>query len=271
MRIRFCGVRGSTPAPGGEFVRVGGNTSCVAILAGGDSTPSLVLDAGTGLRAVTRLLDGAAFRGTIVLTHLHWDHWQGLPFFSAGDRDDARVRVIGPAQGEALVDVLRLSMAPPLFPIGPEGLKGAWTFESVDEGAFDVEGFNVSAGEVPHKGGRTFGLRIERDGRTMAYLPDHRPAPSGHARVAALQLAQGVDVLVHDAQFLEHERNVADEYGHSTVPDAVRFAQEAGVGELVLFHHAPNRSDDALDKLVRHVDTDGLRVTLAIEGVERTV
>ena len=96
MRIRFHGVRGSTPAPGAEFVRVGGNTSCVAVTAEGSVRPHLLLDAGTGIRAVTAELAGQPFEGTILLTHLHWDHFQGLPFFAAGDRADATVELLLP-------------------------------------------------------------------------------------------------------------------------------------------------------------------------------
>lgn len=252
-------------------MRVGGHTSCVVVSAVGDGAPRLVLDAGTGLRAVSDLLDGRAFHGTILLTHLHWDHWQGLPFFAAGDRVDARVRVLAPDHGEPLVEVLRRSMAPPHFPIGPEGLKGQWSFESIDEGPTVIEGFEVVACQVPHKGGRTFGYRITEEGRTLVYLPDHQPASDGALRTAALELAAGADVLVHDAQFLAHEAAVADEFGHCTVPAAVEFARQAGVGELVLFHHAPTRSDDAVAEIAAGLDRGGLRVTVAVQGTEQQV
>ena len=116
MRLLFCGVRGSTPAPGIEFVRVGGHTSCVALAHDGEPW-SLVLDAGTGLRRLTGELDGRAFAGTILLSHLHWDHVQGLPFFAAGDRADARVRVLIPDQdGTDPVEVLgRARWVPRIF------------------------------------------------------------------------------------------------------------------------------------------------------------
>src|SRR5580698_1638927 len=116
MRVSFCGTRGSTPAPGLEYVRFGGHTSCVAIIADGADAPSLLLDAGTGLRRVADLLGTRPFRGTILLTHLHWDHVQGLPFFASGDRDDAQVSLLLPA--EAGVDaeaLLARMMSPPFF------------------------------------------------------------------------------------------------------------------------------------------------------------
>ncbi|MDQ3218226.1 MAG: hypothetical protein M3Q18_10330, partial [Actinomycetota bacterium] len=99
MRIVLCGVRGSTPSPGPQFVRYGGNTSCVA-LSHSSEAPTLVLDGGTGLQQLAPRLNGSAFRGTILLTHLHWDHTHGLPFFSSGDRDDASVSLVMPAQGD---------------------------------------------------------------------------------------------------------------------------------------------------------------------------
>lgn len=274
MRALFCGVRGSTPSPGAEFARVGGHTSCVA-LAHGDGIPVLLLDAGTGLRRVTAALEGRAFRGTILLTHLHWDHLQGLPFFAAGDRDDAAVTLVMPEQGDP-VEVLARGMSPPHFPIGPDGLRGAWRFSSLEPGPARIEAFEVTAYEVPHKGGRTFGYRVTDGHATLAYLPDHAPhelgaGPDGHGvrHDAALECAAGVDVLVHGAQFLDTEREIARLYGHATVDYAVALAQEAGVGTLVLFHHAPGRTDDQVERIARDVAAStAVTVVAASEGLE---
>jgi len=242
------GVRGSTPAPGSDFVRYGGHTSCLAISADGSEVPTLVLDAGTGLRSLTSLLDGRAFDGSILLTHLHWDHMMGLPFFSAGDRADARVDLYVPVQdGRSGRDLLAQSFSPPAFPITPEGLHGAWSFRDLDCGQQIIEGFSVTPVEVEHKGGRTYCLRVEDEQGSLAYLPDHAPAAGMSDRLRAA--LQGVDVLVHDAQFLDHERPVAVDYGHATVQDCIRLAQELEVGTLVLFHHSPARTDDALDEI----------------------
>jgi phosphoribosyl 1,2-cyclic phosphodiesterase len=274
VQLVFCGVRGSTPAPGADFVRVGGHTSCVALTADGEDAPTLVLDAGTGLQRLTTILGDRPFRGTLLLSHLHWDHVQGIPFFRAGDRDDAEVRLVMPDQrdGRAPVDVLAGSMAPPHFPIRPEGLKGRWRFDAVDEGTHDLEGFAVTTAEVPHKGGRTFGFRIERDGRSLAYVPDHGPlslgpGPDGHGPVheAVLGLAKGADVLVHDAQFVADELAVAEAYGHATVDYCHRLAGDAGVGRLVLFHHGPTRTDDDVEALGAEAPP-GLDVVVAREG-----
>ena len=264
----MLGVRGSTPAVGADFVRYGGHTSCLAITPAGSAVPTLVLDAGTGLRSLTSLLGGAPFRGSIVLSHLHWDHMMGLPFFSAGDREGARVDLHVPAQeGRSGRDLLAQSFSPPAFPIAPEGLHGRWEFRATADGEHTVEGFTVSAVDVEHKGGRTFSLRVEDEHGSLAYLPDHAPAAGTSDRLKA-QLS-GVDVLVHDAQFLTEERSVAVDYGHATVEDAIVLARECEVGTLVLFHHSPTRTDTALDEIARRAAlvAQGLPLVVAREGV----
>ena len=263
----MLGVRGSTAAPGPDFVRYGGHTSCVAVTHDGATVPTLVLDAGTGLRNVTERLGGRAYDGSILLSHLHWDHVQGLPFFAGGDRDDARVDVYLPAQdGADGRDLLAQTLSPPAFPITPEGLRGRWRFRAWDGAAREVEGFTVRAVEVVHKGGRTFAHRVERDGASLAYLPDH--APAAGTSPALMDLLRGVDLLVHDAQFLDGERPLAVDYGHATVEDAVALAVRCGAGALLLFHHSPPRTDEALDVIATRAArlAPGLPVSVAREG-----
>ena len=264
MRLTFLGVRGSTPAPGPEYVRYGGHTACVAITPTSSEVPTLALDAGTGLRSLTAMLDGQPYRGSIVLSHLHWDHMQGLPFFTAGDREDAEVTVYMPAQdGLSGHDLLAHSMSPPTFPITPAGLRGTWSFEVIEQGDHVIEGLTVTATQVHHKGGRTFGYRISDGTVDVAYLPDHVVAGGVTGQVEAL--IRGVDVLFHDAQFVESERYYADTYGHSTVDDAVELASHLDVHTLVLFHHGPSRTDDQLDTIVSELDPP-LSVIMAREG-----
>jgi phosphoribosyl 1,2-cyclic phosphodiesterase len=257
VRVDFLGVRGSTPAPGAAFVRHGGNTSCVAITADGDPGPTLVLDAGTGLRGLGALLPDGAFRGTILLTHLHWDHTHGLPFSRAVDNDRAVVEMFLPDQGADPEHVLEGMMQPPHFPIRPSEMRGSLTIRSIEEGQHRIGAFTVLAREIPHKGGRTFGYRVSDDHSAIAYLPDHGPVALGPGddgfgplHPAALALVDGVDVLLHDGQHSAKEFPSVSTFGHSAVDYAARLAEKAGAHRLVLFHHDPSRTDDAEDDLV---------------------
>ena len=271
MRLYVCGVRGSTPAPGPEFVRYGGHTSCVALAHDGEP-PSLVIDAGTGVRRVSDLLDGQPFRGSILLGHLHWDHTQGLPFFAASDRPDARVHLYLPEQGDA-AQVLGRALSPPHFPIEPHQLRGDWSFAGLTPGQHELEGFSVLALDIPHKGGRTFGFRVSDGAGSVTYLSDHSPVTLGPGpeglgeyHEAAVRLAQGVDLLFHDAQHTAAEFDAKRSFGHSAVEYALGLAKEASVRRLVLFHHDPPRADGALEAIVAAHRDGPVPVEAATEG-----
>jgi phosphoribosyl 1,2-cyclic phosphodiesterase len=274
VRIDVLGVRGSTPAPGAAFVRYGGNTSCVAVSADRDDGPTLVLDAGTGLRGLAGLLPDGVFRGTILLSHLHWDHTHGLPFAPAIDDPRAEVRILVPAQGADPEGVLEQMMQPPHFPIRPSELRGALEFAPLEEGVHRIGAFEVLAREIPHKGGRTFGYRISDGRSSMAYLPDHGPVALGPGddgfgplHDAALELAADVDVLFHDGQYTAAEFPARSTFGHSAVDYAVTLAERAGVARLVLFHHDPARTDDAEDALVAELrQRTSIPIDAAAEG-----
>jgi phosphoribosyl 1,2-cyclic phosphodiesterase len=273
VRLHLCGVRGSTPAPGPEFARYGGHTSCVAIAHDGEA-PTLVLDAGTGLRRVTGLLGGGPFAGTILLTHLHWDHVHGLPFFGGGDRTDARVRLLLPQQPDGCSPeaVLERGMSPPHFPIRPRELRGEWTFDGIEAGSFELEGFRIEVRDVPHKGGRTLGYRVSDGRATIAYIPDHcpttfGPGPDGFGAYhpAALALVAGADVSIHDAHLLPSELAAEAAFGHAAADYGVALAEVAGARRAVLFHHKPDRTDDQLDALARRFGGARVTVTAAAE------
>lgn len=271
MQLQLHGVRGSRIVPGPGFVRYGGNTSCVSLAHDG-TAPTLVLDAGSGLTGLSNMLGDRPFDGSILLSHLHWDHVYGLPFFRAGDRPDARVDLHLPGQGDAEA-VLRQMMSPPHFPISPSGLRGAWSFHSLEPGRHEIEGFDVLAMEIPHKGGRTFGYRVRSNDATVAYMPDHGPVEWGDGddglgavHGAALELCRGADVLLHDAQHTLDEFPAVRHFGHSTIEYAVTLARRAEVRKLVLFHHDPDRVDDALDQIATSMSTLDIDVVVAREG-----
>ena len=261
MRIDLCGVRGSTPAPGRPYERYGGHTSCVALTPDGVEQPTLLLDAGTGLRAATALLGGEPYRGTILLTHLHWDHVTGLPFFAGGDREDSEVSVVLPEQpGGGALAVLSRAMSPPFFPIAPDGMRGSWSFRTIEEGESEHGGFTVLAREIPHKGGRTFGYRVSDGRAAVTYMPDHcpcalGPGPDGWGEYheAALELAADSDLVIHDAQLLTSEMPAEASMGHSCGEYAIELARRAGSRRVLFFHHRPDRTDEQLDALAeRH-------------------
>lgn len=271
MRLVLLGVRGSTPAPGPDFVRYGGHTSCVAVALDGQM-PSLILDAGTGLRNLSALLGGRPFSGAIVLGHLHWDHTQGLPFCSVVDHPEAEIDLWMPAQGDPEA-ILTRGMSPPNFPITPGELRGAWHFGGLEEGVHELGGFQVLAREIPHKGGRTFGYRVSDGRSTFAYLSDHcptafGPGPGGLGELhpAAMALAEGCDLLIHDAQYLDEELADRANFGHSAAGYPVSLAEAASVPSVLLFHHDPPRTDDAIDALVARYEDASMEVEGARQG-----
>jgi phosphoribosyl 1,2-cyclic phosphodiesterase len=251
LDVTFYGVRGSTPCPCDANARYGGNTSCVVVdVPGGDP---ILLDLGTGLRfyGFNEHCAHDPFRGTALVSHLHWDHIQGLPFFAPINCPDARLDVYGPRNGRTLEACFEEFMAPPYFPIGFRDLAGEIEFHDVDAGSFAVGPATVTVAAVPHVG-TTNGYRIDWNGVSIAYVSDHQEPVGEPARVdeAVLALADGVDVLIHDAQFTPDEFVQRPDWGHCTVGYAVEVAHQAGVGELVLFHHDPGHCDATVDGLL---------------------
>jgi phosphoribosyl 1,2-cyclic phosphodiesterase len=273
VRAYFCGTRGSTPVSGGDRVRYGGSTSCVA-LSRDDHPPTLALDAGTGLQELSKTLDGAPFQGSLLLSHLHWDHTHGMPFFRSGMLDGHRVDVYLPEQDCDPEELLARAMAPPHFPIRPMELGSGWAFHALEPGHYQIEEFSVQAAEIPHKGGRTFGYRVSHGSAAVAYLPDHSPlklgpGPEGLGEYhpAAVALATGVDLLIHDAQHTAAELPRLAFLGHSAVEYAVGLARQCNVGTVALFHHDPGRTDTEIDQLAAAHGDAGVRVVAAFDGM----
>jgi len=180
--------------------------------------------------------------------------------------------------GDDAAAVLARAMSPPHFPIGPHELRGQWSFSTLAEGRHSFEGFHVLALEIPHKGGRTLGFRVSDGSGSLAYLSDHSPAtlgpgPDGFGAYhpAAMRLAEGVDLLLHDSQYTAPEFEARRDFGHSAVEYAVGLADAAGVGQLVLFHHDPSRTDDQIDAVVAACQGGSSPVSAAAEGTVLTL
>lgn len=251
MDLTFFGVRGSCPCAGEEYGRVGGNTSCTLVSVDGE--PPLVLDLGSGLRALgDRLLrDGPVLRAHALLTHLHFDHLLGLPFFAPLHEPGAKLTIFGPMQDEGrLRDALACAMKPPFFPVTMVDFGGEIDICELGDEEVRIGGISVRAARVPHPGS-TLGFRVTADGTSVVYVPDHQAPPDRRSVPDAVRaLCDGADVLVHDAQYTDAEFDAKPDWGHSTAAYAVRVAVESGVRRLVLFHHDPSHTDRDLDDLL---------------------
>jgi ribonuclease BN (tRNA processing enzyme) len=274
IRVRFNGVRGSTPCEGPQYARYGGHSSCVALES--DGQQPLVFDLGTGLRPYGETIPGA-FHGAVLLSHLHWDHVQGLPFFTPLHREGNTLDVYGPRQEEGpLGEVFAELMRPPFFPILPSQLNGDVRFHDVADDDYPIGDAKVRSRWVRHVG-PTLGFRVDWHGVGVTYIPDHGPGccpddPDDYIPAEVLELCDGVDVLIHDAQHTALEYEPKRHWGHSTVGYALHVAREAGARMLVLFHHDPSHGDDDIDAITTRLRDEsaangGPEVVAAYEGL----
>jgi len=216
----------------------------------------VVLDLGTGLRFWGETLDPhLPFVGSALLTHIHWDHVQGLPFFTPVLSPGARFDVYGPPQLQAgsLAEAFDEFIRPPFFPVNTHDLLGDIRFHDVWDVDLELDGAKVLVRPVPHLG-LTSGYRVEMGGSTVAYVSDHQMPQDGSFAVAdsVLALCEGVDLLIHDSQYTTEEFYGKPTWGHCTADFAVHVAREAGARRLALFHHDPTHHDEAVDSILAH-------------------
>jgi phosphoribosyl 1,2-cyclic phosphodiesterase len=278
MRVKLWGVRGSIPVPGADTAGFGGNTSCVQVTAGDGH--EIILDAGTGIRALGAAIGGRCHRADILLTHLHLDHIQGLLFFAPLFDPDTTVTVWGPpSAGRSLRERLARYISNPLSPIEIRDLGARIDFRDVPVGPWRLGDVEVRASLVAHRG-PTLGYRISENGTSVCYLPDHEPALGEDLAAASPEwisghhLAHRASLLIHDAQYADAEYHAHRGWGHSSLGDALTFARRSEARHVVLFHHAPEHDDARLEELGAEAAErwaalgNGAPIELAREGRE---
>ncbi len=277
MTVRFWGVRGSIPAPGFETARYGGNTSCVEVRAG-DSI--LILDAGSGARnlgsALVEEFGSRPITANLLISHTHWDHIQGLPFFAPLYAPQNRIRIfIANGNLSELDRGLRNQMQSLHFPISLDEMRGLASLGELNSHLNCVGEFQIEKMALNHPGGCA-GFRISARGATIAYLPDHEPhrySRNGESganieshREAVLRFVRGVDLLILDTQYTELEYRKHIGWGHGCLTDSVALAIDAGVERLLFFHHDPSHTDVAIDDMVNDARKLAASVPIEIEA-----
>ena len=249
MRVHFWGVRGSIPVSGERFLKYGGNTTCIVFEHDGEY---IIIDGGTGLKAFGESLSGEPVKATLMFTHVHWDHIQGLPFFGPAFHPASQLSVCGVSRdGWEFKDILSLQMTPPTFPVSLDVLSGIKEISDLQVNqSYQIGPFSVKALEQNHPNGVVV-YRVEAGGHRVVFATDVEHGGEG-LDPELIELCRDCDLLIHDAQYSEDEyygRNGPSRqgWGHSMWREAVELAELSGAQHLALFHHDPSRADEGVD------------------------
>jgi phosphoribosyl 1,2-cyclic phosphodiesterase len=268
MKLRFWGVRGSTPTPSRENLGYGGNTPCLELRT--DSGKIFILDCGTGFRQLGRGL-GEEFgeqpiQARIFLTHFHWDHIQGIPFFAPLYREANQFLFHGfYFQNESVQQALEGQMANPYFPVDMKAMLAKRHFYEISEERISYDDVIINAQRLNHPQG-CLGYRIECENKVVVYATDNEPGDrAGDKKVR--ELADGADVLIYDAQYTPDEMKDHRNWGHSNWKEGIGVAKEVAAKKLILFHHDPDRTDTGVDAILKQAADNFDDVVAAKEGL----
>lgn len=261
--LRCWGTRGSIPTPGSETVRHGGNTTCVEVT---DGDTRLIFDAGSGIRPMgVDVFEKGPNQIHIFLTHFHWDHIQGFPFFRPLYDPDDTIHVVGPKQKD--IDVQNLfagQMGPIYFPVPFSVVAATMEFEHLNHGSYDIGDFTLDVMRVRHPS-FVIGYRIKLRDKVICFIPDNEVDGDVYGELEAgfdqriIDFVADADLLIHDSMYTEEEYPSRRGWGHSTFEQSVRLAREAGVKDLQFFHHDPVRTDNELDTIVARMQDEASR------------
>jgi phosphoribosyl 1,2-cyclic phosphodiesterase len=273
MRVKFWGVRGSTPTPQAGNLRYGGNTSCVEVRFGDNL---YVFDCGTGFRTLGQQLESQSNRKPIAahifVSHFHWDHIQGIPFFRPlYENSQNRFVFHSSRRTRSLQRVMEEQMASPYFPVDTSEMKAQRSFYDIEEGQTQLDDHaTMRAMWLNHPQG-CMGFRLETKEGTLVYATDNEPGDAVFDKNVR-KLAEGADVLIYDAQYLPEEYEAKRRgWGHSHWREAINIVTESGAKELVLFHHDPDHDDSLIDRVVQDARNYYPRVRAAAEGMEMKI
>ena len=280
MLIKFYGVRGSIASPGGETVRYGGNTACVYVEA--DDGSLIVFDAGTGIKHLGEdLLKRESKRIlNLLFSHYHWDHIQGFPFFSPAYQKDQTINLLAAHLEDSNVHSVLTQMIDPHFPVPSDRLAAQVNILSTQDDCIHIGDSRIETKSLNHPGGGSAYLLRTPNGSSMAYVTDNELEPPDEQVTKYsewVEFLKGVDFLIHDAMYLDEERERIHGWGHSLISQTLQLAVDAKVSNLVLFHHDPSRTDEQLDE-IKYESRDWMkkhsphcRIFIATEGDEYTI
>lgn len=280
MLIRCWGSRGSITVSGTEYIKYGGDTTCIEVVS--DDGDLIIIDAGTGIRRLGNRLvaEGRHGRISLLLTHAHWDHLSGFPFFKPIYMSDSEITIYGPQPTQVSVkSIISKTMSSPYFPIELEDINASITFLGMGNKDYSIGPVNISTVPLSHPN-QGVGYRLEEGGRSFVFLTDNELSyhhPTGLDYNGYVEFASGADLLFHDSEFNREEYRSTEGWGHSVYLDTVKLAMDARVGTLGLFHHNQERTDrevEAIEKECRKVikeNGSGLKCVAVGAGMEFTV